>query len=67
MSLGGIIGTALIYGLNLLHAYNILPDVVQNPDITGEDKKATLRFEMRPYADARRIENQYVLCYSVYF
>jgi len=35
MALGSIIGVALIYVGNLLHAYNIAPDVVATPDMTG--------------------------------
>lgn len=35
MTLGSFIGVALVYAGNLLHAYNIAPNIVATPDMTG--------------------------------
>ena len=45
----GVIWTdtlALIYGANILHAYSISPDVVTNPDLTGEQKTVSLKLDI---------------------
>lgn len=43
MTLGSIIGVALIYAGNLLHAYNIAPDIVETPNMSGQAAANTLR------------------------
>ena len=45
-SLIGLASVALIYGANILHAYSISPDVVTNPDLTGEQKTVSLKLDI---------------------